>query len=182
LPVDKLFGVGKVTARKLHQLGVETCADLRGWTMPQLQQQFGKFGADLYELCRGIDRRPVSPCRARKSISVEETYATDLRDLSACVRALPALLASLQQRIARAQAQPHICKLFVKIRFADFRRTTAECAGSALDAQQCRQLLEAAHRRSTRPVRLLGVGVRLQEEERRRQLGLFGEETTVVSE
>src|SRR5690606_34445723 len=71
LPVDKLFGVGKVTAQKLHQLGVQTCADLRGWSMLDLQRRFGKLGNSLYHLSRGVDTRPVRPDRERKSVSVE---------------------------------------------------------------------------------------------------------------
>ncbi|WP_460839552.1 DNA polymerase IV [Noviherbaspirillum agri] len=181
LPVDKLFGVGKVTAKKLNKLGAFICADLRQWSIPELQHHFGKFGGELYGLCRGIDRRMVSPSRERKSVSVEETYVTDLPDLAACLRELPPLIDYLKQRIARAQAERHIRKLFVKIRFDDFRRTTAECVSATLDETLCRTLLEAAHRRSGRPVRLLGVGVRVEDEEDVNQLGLFGEETTVVS-
>ena len=59
LPVKKLYGVGKVTAAKLNRLGVQTCADLRGWTMQELQHHFGSFGARLHDLCRGIDNRAV---------------------------------------------------------------------------------------------------------------------------
>lgn len=178
LPVDKLFGVGKVTAMKLKKLGAFTCADLRNWPIPELQHHFGKFGGSLYSLCRGIDKRQVSSSQERKSVSVEETYVIDLPDLDACLRELQPLFELLQQRVQRAKAERHIHKLFVKIRFDDFRRTTAECVSSTLDAGQCRKLLETAHRRGRRPVRLLGVGVRLDEEEDLNQLGLFGEETT----
>lgn len=181
LPVDKLFGVGKVTAMKLKKLGAFTCADLRNWSIPELQHHFGKFGGSLYGLCRGIDRRHVSPSRERKSVSVEETYVTDLPDLDACLRELDPLIELLTQRIRRAQAERHIHKLFVKIRFDDFRRTTAECVSASLDPAQCRKLLETAHQRGNRPVRLLGVGVRLEDDEDILQLGLFGEETTALS-
>ena len=180
LPVDKLFGVGKVTAMKLKKLGAFTCADLRTWSIPELQHHFGKFGGSLYGLCRGIDRRQVSASRERKSVSVEETYVTDLPDLDACLRELPPLIELLKQRIQRAQAERHIHKLFIKIRFADFRRTTAECVSAVLDEDQCVKLLETAHRRGARPVRLLGVGVRLEEEEDFNQLGLFGEDEARV--
>lgn len=175
LPVDKLFGVGAVTARKLHKLGAKTCADLRGWTMIALQQQFGKFGERLYELCRGIDTREVSPTRERKSVSVEETYTTDLPDLAACRAQLPALITQLQARIERAKATTCIRKLFVKIRFADFQRTTAECVCSTVAPAMLETLLEKAYARGHRPVRLLGLGVRLDEllEEESSQLGLF---------
>ena len=178
LPVDKLFGVGKVTAMKLKKLGAFTCADLRKWTIPQLQHHFGQFGGRLYSLCRGIDRRQVSSSQERKSVSVEETYVTDLPDLDACRRELEPLIELLRQRVRRVQAERHIHKLFVKMRFADFRRTTAECVSGTIDEAACYKLLETAHQRGKRPVRLLGVGVRLDEDEDINQLGLFSEETT----
>jgi DNA polymerase-4 len=163
LPVGKLHGVGQVTAAKLRRLGAQTCGDLRSWSLADLQQHFGKFGGRLFELCRGIDQRQVSPERERKSVSVEETYVTDLPDLDACREALPELLARLQTRIARAQAQHSISKLFIKIRFADFQRTTAECSGSTLDDATFLRLLETAYHRRSRPVRLLGAGIGVDE-------------------
>ncbi|HYD60347.1 MAG TPA: DNA polymerase IV [Noviherbaspirillum sp.] len=179
LPVDKLFGVGKVTAMKLKKLGAFTCADLRKWTIPELQHHFGKFGGSLYNLCRGNDRRQVSPSQERKSVSVEETYVTDLPDLAACRRELEPLIELLRQRVRRVQAERNIHKLFVKMRFADFRRTTAECVSNMVDDASCYRLLETAHQRGNRAVRLLGVGVRLEADEDFNQLGLFGEETTL---
>jgi DNA polymerase-4 len=175
LPVDELFGVGTVTAKKLHNLGAKTCADLRAWSALELQRRFGKFGERLYELCRGIDTREVSPSRERKSVSVEETYVTDLPDLSACRDQLPDLLQQLHARIERANVAKAIRKLFVKIRFADFQRTTAECLATAIDPATLETLLEKAYARRQRPVRLLGVGVRLDESlaEDGNQLGLF---------
>jgi DNA polymerase-4 len=174
LPVKKLFGVGKVTAARLNRLGVETCADLRSWSAIELQRQFGKFGERLFDLCRGIDEREVCATRERKSISVEETYTVDLPDLRACLQQLPDLLDKLDQRIKRAGAERATHKLFVKIRFADFRQTTAECVAPWPDNLRFEQLLEAAFRRGAMPVRLLGAGVRLEREETVEQLGLFG--------
>ncbi len=177
LPVDKLFGVGKVTAQKLKKLGAQTCADLRAWNLPELQHHFGKFGERLFELCRGIDNREVIATRERKSISVEETYARDLPDLPACLHQLPELQVRLQERIQRARAGRDIRKLFIKIRFADFRQTTVECLGMAPDAQRFSRLIETGYQRRAIPVRLLGVGVRLAEEKAEEnpdmQLGLF---------
>ncbi|HEX7636476.1 MAG TPA: DNA polymerase IV [Noviherbaspirillum sp.] len=176
LPVDKLFGVGRVTAAKLKRLGAHTCADLREWQAVELQRCFGKFGGSLYQLCRGIDLRTVNPGSERKSVSVEETYALDLQDLASCAQELAELIRQLELRIRRANVQRAIRKLFVKIRFDDFRRTTAECVSAQVDEPQCLRLLETAWQRGRRPVRLLGVGVRLDEEEEANQLGLFGEE------
>jgi DNA polymerase IV len=176
LPVDKLFGVGKVTAAKLNKFGAFTCADLRSWSIVDLQRHFGKFGGNLYGLCRGIDRREVSPSQERKSVSVEETYVTDLRDIETCQRELTPLIDLLWQRVQRVKAERHIHKLYVKIRFDDFRRTTAECVATTIDESLCRKLLETGFQRGKRPVRLLGVGVRLNEEEDLYQLGLFNEQ------
>jgi DNA polymerase-4 len=174
LPVDKLFGVGKVTASKLKQLGVHTCLDLRQWTLPQLQQRFGKFGSNLYHLCRGIDQRAVEPYQERKSVSVEETYTPDLPDLAACLQHMPELLASLQARIERAGAQKNIQKLYVKLRFADFRRTTVECVAHAANLSDVQHLLATGFARGQAlGVRLLGIGVRLGETDNMTQLPLF---------
>jgi DNA polymerase-4 len=182
LPVEKLFGVGKVTAAKLKRLGAHTCTDLRNWPMADLQHHFGKFGESLYGLCRGVDTRQVSPTRERKSVSVEETYVVDLPDLAACTQQLPALIDKLIERVRRAKAERHLHKLFVKIRFADFRRTTVECVGTGIDYALYKKLLETGFRRGHKPVRLLGAGVRLSGDEEANQLGLFGTETTMLSE
>lgn len=178
LPVKKLFGVGKVTAAKLNRLGAQTCADLRGWTMDSLQQHFGSFGARLYDLCRGIDYREVNPERERKSVSTEETYTPDVPDLDACLALLPELYEHLLGRIKRAGAEKFINKLFIKIKFADFQRTTVECVGYAPNMETYRRLMETGWLRASRPVRLLGVGVRLSDTENVEQLSLFDERAT----
>ena len=178
LPVKKLFGVGKVTAAKLHRLGAQTCGDLRDWNMDKLQQHFGSFGARLYDLCRGIDVREVNPVRERKSISTEETYTPDVPDLEGCLALLPDLYEHLLGRIKRNNAEKFINKLFVKIKFADFQRTTVECVGYAPNMETYRHLMETGWLRASRPVRLLGVGVRLSDTETVEQLSLFDERAT----
>jgi len=163
LPVKKLFGVGKVTAARLNALGVQTCLDLRTWTLAELQQHFGVFGTRLHELCRGIDQRAVSNDRERKSVSVEATYTPDVPGLQECLALLPGLYASLQARIERCGAQDTVTKLFVKLRFANFQHTTVECVGRILDGALFEALLETGYARGNQPVRLLGLGVRLGE-------------------
>jgi DNA polymerase-4 len=177
LPVKKLFGVGKVTAAKLNKLGADTCADLRSWTMPDLQHHFGRFGARLYDLCRGIDNREVSPSQERKSVSVEETFTPDVPDLTACLALLPELYDDLNGRLKRCGAEKSVQKLFVKIRFADFQQTTVECVGAAPQMAQFTRLMETGYARGRQPVRLLGVGVRLGEAENLEQLSLFEDAT-----
>ena len=164
LPVRKIFGVGKVTAAKLEKLGVTTCAQLREWPLVDLHRQFGVFGKRLYELSRGLDDRPVCADQERKSVSVETTYVTDLRTLDECAEEVRRLTAQLDARIARAEAAAAVRKLFVKIRFADFQRTTVECVGEATHLPTLLALLEKGFARRSQPVRLLGVGVRLEED------------------
>ncbi len=164
LPVARLFGVGKVTAARLHQLGIQTCADLLSWSLPDLLQHFGKLGRSLYFLARGVDEREVIVSSERKSVSVEETYVQDLPSAEACLAELPALLGDLQRRASACNALPHIHKLYVKLRFSDFRITTVECVARELDADLFRQLLQTGFQRRQLPVRLLGVGVRLHEQ------------------
>ncbi len=173
LPIAKVFGVGKVTAAKLQSLGVTTCLDLQSWSMYELENQFGKFGGRLYELCRGIDHREVSANRERKSISVEETYTQDLPSLATCIAELPALIATLERRMQRANVSKGIHKLFVKIRFSNFKHTTAECLATQLHPLTLQQLMTAAFQRGNLPVRLLGIGIRLRHDSEQMQGSLF---------
>jgi DNA polymerase-4 len=175
LPVKKLFGVGKVTAAKLNKLGAGTCGDLRSWSLHDLQHHFGRFGGRLYELCRGNDERPVCNSHERKSVSVEETYTPDVPDLQACLDKVPELFDDLMGRIRRAGCDKQIHKLFVKLKFADFQQTTVECVGQLPLVAQYGKLMETGYLRGQRPVRLLGVGVRLGEAETLDQLTLFND-------
>ena len=84
LPVRKIWGIGEKTERKLEELGAKTCGELQRFSRPELVDLFGKFGLDLYDLCRGIDHRPVEPDRPRKSLSTEETFAVDLTTVEQC--------------------------------------------------------------------------------------------------
>ncbi|WP_137822592.1 DNA polymerase IV [Pseudomonas sp. D(2018)] len=163
LPVNMLHGVGKVTAEKLARLGVRTCADLRDWNKLALAREFGSFGERLYNLARGQDDRIVQVDNRRQSISVENTYDQDLPNLDACLERLPALLDELRGRMARLDSTYKPDKPFVKLKFHDFTQTTLEQAGARRDLDSYRQLLSAAFARGDKPVRLIGVGVRLQD-------------------
>lgn len=161
LPVPRLHGVGKVTAAKLRRLGIETCADLQRLSLEALQDRFGRFGQRLYDQCRGIDERAVQVHRIRKSVSVETTYPKDLPDLPACLAELPGLIEQLRRRLERMPEPARIAKQVVKIKFHDFTQTTAEMLSDSIAAENYAQLCETGFQRGARPVRLLGVGVRL---------------------
>ncbi|MFC3606209.1 DNA polymerase IV [Stutzerimonas tarimensis] len=161
LPVERLHGVGKVTAQKLARLGLRTCGDLRGWSRLQLGREFGAFGERLWSLARGIDDRPVRLESRRQSVSVEHTYERDLQDLAACLDQLPALFDKLAGRLARLDSGYRPGKPFVKLKFHDFTQTTLEQAGAGLGLDAYAGLLGDAYARGLKPVRLIGVGVRL---------------------
>ncbi|CAB3789828.1 DNA polymerase IV [Paraburkholderia caffeinitolerans] len=178
LPVRKIHGVGKVTAAKLESLGLSTCTQLRTWSLFDLHRHFGVFGKRLYELARGIDERPVRADQERKSVSVETTYVNDLLTLEACSEELKRLAAQLDVRIERAGCVHAVRKLFVKIRFANFQRTTVECVADATDLPTLLALLEKGLARRKLAVRLLGAGVRLEEDNPalRGQFALFDDD------
>ncbi|MCV4274252.1 DNA polymerase IV [Pseudomonas capsici] len=163
LPVSKLHGVGKVTADKLGRLGIITCMDLRRWNKLALVREFGSFGERLWNLAFGIDERPVQTDSRRQSVSVENTYDMDLPDLASCIEKLPALLETLAVRMERMAGQYRPGKPFVKVKFHDFTQTTLEQSGAGRDLASYEQLLTQAFARGAKPVRLLGIGVRLHD-------------------
>ena len=175
LPVNKLHGVGKVTADKLGRLGIVSCLDLREWSKLALVREFGSFGERLFSLARGIDERVVQNDSRRQSISVENTYDKDLPDLASCLSKLPELMHTLAGRMERIDDSYRPGKPFVKVKFHDFTQTTLEQAGAGRDLASYEQLLAQAFARGDKPVRLLGIGVRLQDlRGAHEQLELFG--------
>jgi len=174
LPVTKLHGVGRVTAEKLQRMGIRTCADLRARNRLDLLRDFGSFGERLWGLARGIDERPVQVESRRQSVSVENTYDRDLPDLAACLERLPELLQELTRRMARLDSRYRPSKPFVKLKFHDFTQTTLEQSGAGLELEDYADLLAVAFARGKRPVRLIGVGVRLiDSRDQAEQLRLF---------
>ena len=163
LPVRKIWGIGPATEQKLEQLGIKTCLELQKFSRIELEDLFGKFGIELYGLCRGIDDRPVEPDRPRKSLSTEETFSIDLETLEQCEERLEELFQELMADLAQKEATRNITKIFVKLKFADFTRTTAERAGLEPSLDAFRTLLAEAFARTGKNVRLIGVGVRFAE-------------------
>jgi len=163
LSVRKIWGIGAKTERKLEELDVKTCGELQQFARAELVDLFGKFGIELYDLCRGIDHRPVEPDRPRKSLSTEETFSIDLTTLEQCEERLEELFEQLMADLAQKEAARTIAKIFVKLKFADFTRTTAERAGLEPSLDTFRSLLGGAFSRTGKNVRLIGLGVRFAE-------------------
>ena len=127
-----------------------------------MKKNLGSLGVALYELCRGIDHRPVEPNRIRKSVSVECTFQQDLPTLEACEIELPNLLSDLKKRLLKHTNRP-IRKQFIKIKFNDFQLTTAESTSQAISLDVFKHLLSQAFKRQRKPVRLLGLGITFAE-------------------
>ena len=163
LSVRKIWGIGAKTERKLEELDVKTCGELQQFARAELVDLFGKFGIELYDLCRGIDHRPVEPDRPRKSLSTEETFSIDLTTLEQCEERLEELFEQLMADLAQKEAARTITKIFVKLKFADFTRTTVERAGLEPSLDAFGSLLAEGFARTGKNVRLLGLGVRFAE-------------------
>jgi DNA polymerase-4 len=162
LVVERLPGVGKITARRLVTLGVKTVGDIRSVDLSELQNQFGRFGARLYELAQGIDNSDVEPNRPTQSISAEDTFETDvlLEETDAMIRNLAEKVwqASLKEsRIART--------IVLKLKTAEFSIVTRSHTPAAPIAS-CDELIvialglrERVQLGRGQKYRLVGVGL-----------------------
>jgi len=160
LPVRKLWGIGPKSAEKFAREGIQTCTDLQRFTLAELVGRMGKWGEELYHRCRGQDDRPVEPNRIRKSLSNERTFADPVVSIEECLRALDELVGELLEELRAKASDRPVHKAFVKVKFADFKRTTRECVCAHPTREVFERLLTEARGRSVRPVRLLGSGVR----------------------
>jgi len=172
LPVRKIYGVGKVTARKMQLMGIDSCADLQKLTLLELLEHFGSFGDRLYNLSRGQDDRKIQMDSVRKSISVEQTYDQDLDNVEQCITALPELFHQLCGRMEKSRTPISIGKLFIKLKFNDFVATTVEHTALKLDLESFEQLCRTGFVRGNKPVRLIGMGIRMRSTPRFTQLEL----------
>jgi DNA polymerase-4 len=171
LPVNKLFGVGKVTADKLKQLQITTCTDLQRFSLLELSKRFGKLGQALYYQARGIDNREVKPNRPRKSLSVETTFVENITDVELAKIELSKLYDSFTVRLADVKPSAVVRSAFIKIKFADFTQSTSEISISGFSLAIFLDLfIKNNQLNSHKPIRLLGLGVNFKYEEEFTQL------------
>ena len=124
MSVSVIPGVGPVTAEKLQRIGIRTVADLQGFSPDELAQLIGRAHAQaLVELAYARDDRPVEPERETKSISVEDTFETDVADAGRAQRAI--LLRDARQVAARLAAAGLFARtVSIKVRLPDFSTFT----------------------------------------------------------
>jgi DNA polymerase-4 len=122
LPVEKFHGVGEVTTKKMHQLGIKTGADLKEKSLAWLNKRFGKVGLHYYNISRAIDEREVNPERARKSVGTERTFEKDLQTRFEIITALYHIEKELMRRMERSASFGKT--LTLKVKFSDFKQIT----------------------------------------------------------
>jgi DNA polymerase-4 len=122
LPVEKFFGVGKVTAAKMKSMGLHTGADLKRLSEPELVRNFGKSGKFFFKIVRGIDDREVQPHRETKSIGAEDTFPYDLTSLDDLQDELMKITRTVCDRLLRNALKGRTVTL--KIKYHDFKRVT----------------------------------------------------------
>jgi DNA polymerase-4 len=162
LPVARFHGVGPVTARKMERLGILTGADLREWTLPALQANFGSSAEWYWRICRGIDDRQVKPDRPYKSVSAERTFDEDLRDPDRLSEELARIAGYAWQRVERAEVVGRTVTL--KVKYGDFTICTRSKSftGPVPDFDSfaaAGQLLLASLQPLSKGIRLLGLGL-----------------------
>jgi len=161
LPVDALWGVGPVTARKLRDRGIERLVDVRRYDPPALREMVGGLADWLLQLASGIDNRPVVPNRESKSSGSENTFPEDLTNLDAMREEIAGMAANAAAWLGRKQLLART--VTIKVRYSDFTtitrsHTAPPTRDSATIVSRAVQLLDRTDARM-RPVRLLGVSV-----------------------
>ncbi|HZY63184.1 MAG TPA: DNA polymerase IV [Edaphobacter sp.] len=162
LAVGRIPGVGKVTEAKLKEIGIQTIGDLQRFDLPALETHFGRYGARLYELARGVDHNPVIPDKPTKSISAEDTFERDipLAETEELIRRLAEKVwfaSRKESRIART--------VVLKLKMSEFNILTrshtplippASCEELTIIALSLRERIDLE---PTRLFRLVGVGL-----------------------
>ena len=168
LPIESFWGVGPVTAKKMHTLGIHNGEQLRMQSLEMLTREFGKVGTVYYDFARGIDTRPVEAVRIRKSVGCEHTLEKDISKRSSVIIELYHAAVELVGRLEHTNFRGNT--LTLKIKFHDFSQITRSMTQTkelvALDvilplAKQLLQEVDYEHH----PIRLIGLSVSNPREE-----------------
>ncbi|WP_295673779.1 DNA polymerase IV [uncultured Mucilaginibacter sp.] len=122
LPVEKFFGVGKVTAQRMKNMGLHTGDDLKKLAEEELTRHFGKAGKFYYQIVRGIDNREVQPNRETKSLAAEDTFPYDLTTLEEMEEELDKIAQTVCKRLQQYELKGRTITL--KIKYSDFKQIT----------------------------------------------------------
>ena len=162
LPIGEFWGVGRVTKRKMQELGIHTGADLRARSLTELQRHFGRAGQMFYDFARGIDERPVEVERIRKSLGCEHTFLDNTSEPAVLEARLLLVAEDLAHRLERKGFLGRT--LTLKVKYGDFSiasRSTSQLQ-EILTLEEIQRLglkLLRGLDYTEHPVRLLGLTI-----------------------
>jgi len=161
LPIEKFYGIGKVTTRKMYNQGIFLGKDLKDKSLEELEKNFGKSGKYYYYVVRGIHNSPVQPFKERKSVGVERTFFDDIINEKKIFEKIWQLADELEKRIQKSKAEGKTITL--KLKYNDFSqftrsRTLNECIKTK------NQIIHIVSdlwklRPNEKPIRLLGISI-----------------------
>ena len=122
LDIRKFYGVGKVTAEKMYQLGIFTGKDLKTKSIEFLNEKFGKSGAYYYHVVRGIHTSQVKPDRIRKSLGAERTFSENISSEIFMIERLENIAEEIERRMKKSDVAGKTVTL--KIKYSDFTLKT----------------------------------------------------------
>lgn len=160
LPIERFHGIGKVTAKKMHNMGIYKGKDLKQITELELIKRFGKVGRHYYKIVRGDDPREVNPNRVRKSIGAERTYSEDLSDFSIMKEKLTYLSEIVFRYMQKADNYGRT--ISIKVKAADFTQITRS-KSFPTEVKKLEDIISITHelldnnQKEIEKVRLLGV-------------------------
>lgn len=161
LPIEKFYGIGKVTANKMHEMHIFSGKDLKEKSLEELIRLFGKSGNYYYNVVRGHHKSEVKPHRIQKSVGVEETYFENLLDEQAVFKQLKIISKDLEERLGRKDIKGKT--LTLKIKYKDFSVYTRSKTQDVYYGDS-ENIFETARnlwqlRPYDKPVRLLGLSL-----------------------
>ncbi len=161
LPIEKFFGIGKVTASKMYSLGIFNGKNLKEKSEAFLIQHFKKSGSHYYNIVRGIQHSEVKPNRLRKSVAAEHTFVKNLTSEIYMLEKLEKISEELEQRLIRSKVSGKTITL--KIKYSDFKTQTRSktlpyfVKDKAILFDTVKELL--FQEKALNSVRLLGISV-----------------------
>lgn len=161
LPIHKFHGVGKVTKKKMNELGVFSGADLKGFSINELKKNFGKSGEHFYKIVRSTQDNPVNPSRIRKSVGAERTFSKDIDSESFMLDKLDNIADELERRMIESGNKGKT--VTIKLKYSDFtQQTRSKTMDEYLQTKEdifpiIQDLLY--QKTIEKPVRLLGISI-----------------------
>jgi DNA polymerase-4 len=161
LDIRKFYGIGKVTAERMYQLGIYSGKDLKNRSLEFLEQHFGKSGMHYYYIVRGIHNSPVKPNRISKSVGAERTFNENLSSEVFMEERLESIAKELERRLQKHKIAGKTITL--KIKYSDFSQQTRSktlpyfISDKALLLETAKELLYQEKLKES--VRLLGISL-----------------------